>query len=89
MKISTEYELNRMWLYEKDSEEPIGEVNFVVPADWLIHYWDSHKDILYTKTDDFDTFLAAYLAEEDGCMIYSAAKYDDVIICETTNIYGK
>lgn len=87
MTVKFEYELNRMWIYTKDSDDPIGEVNFVVSGDWLNSYWEAHKTTLHTKANDLDTFLAAYIAEEDGCEIYQAAMKDGAVTCEFNTFY--
>lgn len=65
--------LNRQWLYaEGNTEEPIGEVNFIVEEPWLAQYWAEH--FKKSEEDTFDDFLDVYVPEEDGEQIYLAAK---------------
>lgn len=78
MKMEMQYELNKQWFYDKDGEV-IGEDNFVVPADWLLKFWESNKDKFVMQSDDFESFLDIYEPETDGKMIFDAACRDGVL----------
>lgn len=76
MQITFEHELNRKWIYDKD-DEPIGEINFVVPTKWLRNIFE-----MYYKDEcrDFEMFLDVYEPETEGEFIYQKAIEDGVLI---------
>ena len=77
IKVNFEFELNRAWIDDEETEEPIGEVNYVVPANWLSDMFDKFYVDKYTSLDDF---LSCYVPEEDGEFIYQQAIKDGCLI---------
>lgn len=75
MKVEFEYELNREWIYDEDGEA-IGEVNFVVPADWLRKLYDRRY---VNEYNSFDDFINCYEPEVDGEFIYQEAIKDKAL----------
>lgn len=76
MEIRFEYELNRKYIYD-DETEVIGETNFVVPAGWLMELFNK----VYTnKYESLDEFLDVYEPETEGEFIYQKAIKDDVLV---------
>ena len=73
--IELEYELNRGWIYD-ENDEPIGEINFVVPAGWLANLYNKHFANVY---GDIDSLLTLYEPEEEGEFIYQKAIEDGVL----------
>ena len=69
MRVEFEYELNRGWIYD-DDEEVFGEINFVVPADWLRKLYDKRFADRYNS---FDDFVDCYEPEVDGEDVYQEA----------------
>ena len=84
-KIEMELELNRAWIYDKESienDEPIGERNFVISGEYFI-------SIFYEifPNENIHDFLDYYEPEKDGEMIYQRAKADGKIIEEQDDLY--
>ena len=78
MTMTFELELNRGWIIDEETEEEIGETNFVVPTKWT-------KDLFERKYSDkyynsFEEFLEAYEPEVDGEFIYQQAIKEGVLI---------
>lgn len=65
-----EVELNRKWIYEENTEDPVGETNFVVPYTWLEKLYEKHYKKQYNS---FKDFLDAYTPETEGEFIYKEA----------------
>ena len=80
MKFGFEVELNRKWIYY--TEEVQGELNFVVPLDWLSGIFEKYFSHNYK---DLNTFLDTYEPETDGDMIHNLALEDGVIIEDDVN----
>lgn len=77
MIVNVEFELNREWIYDEETEEEIGETNFVVPARWMKKLFDkTYAD----KYDSLDEFLDVYEPEVDGEFIYQQAIKDGVLV---------
>lgn len=72
-----EFELNRKWILDEETGEPIGETNFIVPGDWLE---DLFSEKFASSYSDFDTFLEEYEPETDGELIYQRALKDGVLV---------
>ena len=79
-----EIELNRGWMYEIDDETPIGEKNFVIPAEY---YYALMADFGMTEEEATD-FLNWYNSDTDGCLIYEFALRDGAIVEEGTHFYS-
>lgn len=77
MRIEFEYELNRAWIIDKDTDEITGETNFVVPAKWLKELYDKR---FADKFDSLDEFTEVYEPETDGEFIYQEAIKDGVLV---------
>ena len=77
MKIKFEYELNRKWIVDEETDEPIGEMNFVVPAKWLEELFDKKYANEYNSLDEFTD---VYEPETDGEFIYQEAIKDRVLV---------
>ena len=75
--ITFEYELNRAWIIDKETEEIIGETNFVVPAKWLNELYDKKYANEY---DSIDEFTDLYEPETDGEFVYQEAIKDGVLV---------
>ena len=90
MPFELQLELNRAWIYDENEEESIGERNFVVPMQWLMHNINKicPRACVYTN-EDFDDFLNWYCPEEDGQAIYEAAVRMGVLIRETDYYYDE
>ena len=82
MDIEFQYELNRGYIYE-DNEE-IGEMNFVISADYLDRIF-----LELFPCEDFDEFIDWYEPETDGEKIYQKALADGEIIDEFETYYDK
>lgn len=78
-RIQCEYELNKHNTYN-EAGDVIAEDNFIVPAAWLLKFWEEHRNDMPTRASTFDTFLEMYSPDEDGQCIYDAACYDGVIV---------
>lgn len=76
MKVKCEYELNRAWI-TNESDEIIGETNFVVPAKWLKEFCFRNFS---KKYDSFSAFLEQYDPETEGEFIYQEAIKANVLI---------
>lgn len=76
--LSYEYQIHRLRIYDRDGKK-MGEVDFIVPAQWFDDFWDEHRDEFYTHADTVEEFLDHYVPEEDGVMIYQEAIKADVI----------
>ena len=72
-----EYELNRGWIYDDENGDAIGEINFVVPGEWLKILFEEHYRKQY---DDIEQFLDAYEPETEGEFIYNKAIEDGKLI---------
>lgn len=70
------YELNRKWILDEETGEPIGETNFVVPGDWLTELFNEEFSDRYS---DFGNFLGTYVPETEGEYIHQKALEDDVL----------
>lgn len=77
MKINVEFELNREWIIDEETEEEIGETNFVVPAKWMKELFDKTYADEY---DSLDEFIDVYEPEVDGEFIYQQAIKDGVLV---------
>lgn len=77
MKVKFEYELNRKWITDKETNELIGEMNLVVPAKWLEELFDKKYANEY---DSLDEFTDLYEPETDGEFIYHEAVKDEVLV---------
>ena len=80
-----EIELNRKWLYEDEDDFPIGEQNFVVPAE----YFYSLMEMFGMDDADASDFLDWYDPETDGELIYEFALRDGAIIEEGEHYYSR
>lgn len=74
--LEVEYELNRKWILDEETGEPIGETNFVVPGDWLAELFNEEFSDRYS---DFENFLGTYVPETEGEYIRQKALEDDVL----------
>ena len=87
MNINYEYELNREFILDED-DEPIGEVNFIVPAGWLEKLFDTYyannniPDGLFNAYNSFDDFIDCYEPESDGEFVYQKAIEEDILIAD-------
>lgn len=81
--VKTELQLNRAWIYEEGIDEPIGEKNFVIPAD----YFSSIFPVFFLDEHDMNDFLDVYEPETDGEAIYRKALVDGKIIEEFDTFY--
>lgn len=81
MKIKAEYELNRAWIYD-ENENTIGEINFVVPEEWLVNTFEKTNSAnqFVCTYKSFEDFIEAYEPETDGELIYQLAVKDGVLI---------
>lgn len=77
MKVNFEHELNRKWIIDKETNEPIGETNFVVPTKWLNELYNKKYANEYNSLDDFTD---VYEPETDGELIYQEAIKDGVLV---------
>lgn len=83
-----EYELNRAWIYSRGSDEPIGEKNFVVTAEFLCDLWEYFKKALgYSQDYTLDDFLTVYEPETDGEFIYQFAKRNGELVEDLGSTY--
>lgn len=83
-----EYELNRAWIYSRGSDEPIGEKNFVVTAEFLCDLWEYFKKALgYPQDYTLDDFLTVYEPETDGEFIYQFAKRNGELVEDLGSVY--
>ena len=80
-----EIELNRKWLYEDEDDFPIGERNFVVPAE----YFYGLMEMFGMDDADASDFLDWYDPETDGELIYEFAVRDGAIIEEGEHYYSR
>lgn len=78
MKINhkVEYILNRKWIVD-DDDEVIGEVNFIVPGEWLENLFNK---VFANEYSSLGNFLKVYTPEIDGEFIYQKAVEDGVLI---------
>lgn len=77
MKMNIEFELNRAWIINKETDEEIGETNFVVPAKWMKQLFDK---VYANKYNSMNEFMNAYEPEVDGEFIYHEAIKDGVLV---------
>ena len=75
--MKVEFELNRGWVIDEETEEEIGETNYVVPKKWLKELFDK---IYADKYSSFDEFIDVYEPEIDGELIYQQAVNDGVLV---------
>ena len=78
-----EIEMNRGWLTDEDGEA-IGEINFVVPATWLIDLFDTHYSSKYENIDDF---LDVYEPEVEGEFVYQKAIENGTLVEDLGAVY--
>ena len=76
MRVEFEHELNRAWIIDKETDEIIGETNFVVPTKWLRELYNKNFSNKYT---DFEEFTDVYEPETDGEFIYQEAIKDGAL----------
>lgn len=95
MNINYTYELNREWLYDDEDDDPIGEVNFIVPADWLKKLFDTYyannnvPDGLFYAYSSFNDFIDCYEPESDGEFVYQKAIEDNVLIADLGAVWNE
>lgn len=79
--IEFEHELNRGWIIDEETEETIGETNFVVPTKWLKESFNelNNENKFICKYDDFEDFIETYEPETDGELLYQKAVADGVL----------
>lgn len=77
MRIKFECELNRAWVINKETDETIGETNFVVSHEWVEELFNK---MYANKYDNLEEFLDAYEPEVDGEFIYQKAIKDGVLL---------
>lgn len=86
--VKAELELNRAWIYEEGNDEPIGEKNFVIPADYYSSIFPDLFPVAFERAIFmFEDFLDIYEPETDGEKIYQQALKDGKIIKEFDTIY--
>ena len=77
MKINVEFELNRAWIIDNETDEEIGETNYVVPANWMQELFNK---VYADKYESLDEFMEIYEPETQGEFIYRKAIEDGVLI---------
>lgn len=77
MKINVEFELNRAWIIDEETEDEIGETNFVVSAKWMKKLFDK---VYADRYNSLDEFLDVYEPEVDGEFIYREAIKDGALV---------
>ncbi len=85
MKITfnVEYELTKDVVYNMESNEPMEEYTYVVPAEWLSNLYYEHIVSMFNYDGyDLDEFLDVYDPEVEGTVIYHIATKQRVIIEE-------
>lgn len=80
---NVEYELTKDVIYNIESNEPMEEYTYVVPAEWLSKLYYKHIVPMFDYDDcDLNEFLDVYDPEVEGTVIYHIAAKQQVIIEE-------